>query len=145
MADLRMTEYRRKFDKRVTIVVGQGGTVEADIALGAIRFGVRALILKAYAVIGADIAAASATVDKVAIGLFDRGAAGAGSTQVGSDVDNTASLADDIVHDFKADGYILAEDSVIGIEQNWTEAATPGAIVLTSPTIIVEWIPFPAV
>ena len=66
--------------------------------------------------------------------------------QIGVDAGNTAAaLVKNIVDDFAVGGYIVAEDSVIEIYQEWTVAGTPGAIVLTAPTIILEYIPLPAV
>ena len=224
MADMRMTGFTRKWNKQTATIVGipeSGGTLTADIALGFWAPGVRALILKAYLIVGATIAVDSATVDTIEVNLFDRKAAGTGiinvsdgvcvintgtltsataafvtnevnagdlitlssgtpttnagvyrvvsvdsATQltldttfsvastaedidmtglVGTAGNTTAALTADIKYDMGADGYILAEDSVLGIEQDWTVAGTPGAIVLVAPTVVIEYIPLPAV
>lgn len=65
--------------------------------------------------------------------------------QVGSTIENTAALADDIRHDFAADGYILAEDSVIVVERGETDYATSSAAAVVGATLVVEFVPLPAV
>jgi len=65
--------------------------------------------------------------------------------QVGATVENTAALADDIKHDCGADGYVLAENSVIIVERGETDFSTSAAAAVTGPMLIVEWIPLPAV
>ena len=224
MADIRILEHRRKWNTRVDTIVGVGeaaGAVSSDIALGVWSPGQRALLLKAYLVVGATIAVDSATVDTVEINLHDYKAAGTGVINVSDGVcvistgtltsataafvtnevnvgdqitlasgtpatnagvyrvvsvdsatqltlDTTfsvASTAEDVdmtgligtagnttaaltayhKYDMSVDGYIVAEGSVIGVEQEWTVAGTPGAVVLVAPTIIIEWIPLPAV
>jgi len=149
MADLRIMEFRRKWDARVSAVGlahSAGGGTEVSEAVGFWAPLVRAIVLKAYLVLGADVAKqASGSVSKTKFELYDRKDDGSGTTKVGSEIENTDALADDILHDFKADGYVVAEDYVIGVERTETDFGTSNAAAVVGPTLIVEWMPFPAV
>jgi len=149
MTDLRIMEFRRKWDARIDatgLKSGAGGATEVSEAVGFWAPLVRVIVLKAYLVLGADVAQqATGSVSKVKFELYDRGTAGAGTTKVGSEIENTAALADDILHDFKADGYIVEDSCVIGVERTETDFSTSTAPATVGPTLIVEWTPFPAV
>lgn len=145
MADIRMLEYRREQDIRVT-VVGIGGDkvtpAEDTKSLGSVYLGPRALILKAYMILGEGIAQqATGSVSKWKVQLFDRKDDGSGTTQIGADIENTAALADDTLLDFVGDGYILAEDYVIGVERVCTDFGTSTAPDEYGITIVIRWIP----
>ena len=224
MADLRLIEFRRKWERRFAVIgLDAVRAAAADQAIGIFAPHVRCQIVKAYLVLGADIALEDATHDGLDFYLYDRKAAGTGdlgacttgitiaggytvtgvtgatfvtdelhagdiiaitsagdatidgsytvvsiesetaltvsapfpsaqvdlviarSGQIGVAITNTAALVDDIKHDFEADGYILAEDSVIVVELDWTDAAGGGPDPIIGPTLCVEYIPLPAV
>jgi len=140
-----MLEFRRKWNKQVSVIRLTDAADEAARAVGFWAPGVRSLIIKAYLIIGADIAAAaSASVSNLKIELFDRAADGSGVTLIGT-VNNDATLADDIKHTFIADGYVVEDTSVIGIEYTQADFATSAPVALTGACVVVEYIPFPAV
>jgi len=148
MADLRIMEFRRKWDVRVDatgLKSSAGGATEVSEAVGFWAPLVRAIVLKAYLVLGADVAIqVTNSVSKTKFELYDRKNDGSGTTKIGS-IENTAALADDVLHDFGTDGYIVEEGYVIGVERTETDFATSSAAAIVGPTLIVEWMPFPAV
>ena len=146
MADVRLLEYRRKWEKRCDIVglkSSAGGATEVSECIGFWRAPVDALLLRVGIIFGADISKqASGSVSKVNFKLYDRKDDGSGTTQVGSTIENTAALADDILHDFEAGGYKLAEGYVLGVERTETDYGTSNTAAVVAPTLVVEWIPY---